>query len=484
MPGQEYFIYLIRPMRKPMKSLLSFSVFLLAATGLSAQRIVRVYPKVIDSDLSNPGIGFMTFQRFNGDTLNDVGWTEGFPIEYQKFDGNLQNKDYPPTTIAYFRIYWRYLEPGQGKYNWNLIDKALKAASERHQSLMLRVAPYGYPVNEKTDVPAWYRSMVGYKKNYLPEGARWRVDPEDPRYLKYFGGLIAALGKRYDGNPHLLSVDLSIVGFWGEGESSNLLTDKTREALINAYTDHFKKTPLIMQLTDRKTNQYGLSQANVGWRGDCLGNMGGLTSGNSSEMLDEYPEDLVRCGMQDAWKKAPVSMEVCGTMQTWQKHGFDILYIINQSLKWHISSLNAKSSPVPKQWQSAVKRWLKKMGYRLALRKFTYPDSIGTNAMLHFTSWWENKGVAPCYNKNFRLAIRLKARNKSRVIITDADITTWLPGDNIYNDAVYIPFDMPGGNYVLQIGIVDRQTHDPKINLAIEGRDAEGWYSLGKINVK
>jgi hypothetical protein len=188
--------------------------------------------------------------------------------------------------------------------------------------------------------------------------------------------------------------------------------------------------------------------------------------------------------MQDAWKKAPVSMEVCGTMQTWKKHGFDILYIINQSLKWHISSLNAKSSPVPKQWQSAVKRWLKKMGYRLALRKITYTDSKVTNAMLHFTSWWENKGVAPCYNKNFRLAIRLKARNKSRVIITDADITTWLPGDNIYNDAVYIPFDMPGGNYVLQIGIVDRQTHDPKINLAIEGRDAEGWYSLGKINVK
>lgn len=449
-----------------------------------AQRIVRVYPKVIDSVLYNPGIGFMTFQRFNGDTLNRVGWTEGFPIVYQPFRGNFRNKDYPETTIAYFRIYWRYIEPERGKYNWGLIDKALKTASERHQALMLRVAAYGYPLTEETDVPAWYRSMVGYKDKANLLAKRWRVDPEDPRYLKYFGGLIAAMGRRYDGNPYLLSVDLSIVGFWGEGAGSGLLSQQTREALINAYTDNFKKTPLIMQLTDRKTNQYGLSQANVGWRGDCLGNMGGLTSGSSSEMLDEYPEDLVECGMQDAWKKAPVSMEVCGTMRDWKKRGFDINYIINQSLKWHISSFNAKSSPVPEQWKPEVERWLKKMGYRLALRRFTYPDSLGTNSILHFTSWWENQGDAPCYNKSFRLALRLVNRGGiSKVFVTNADITEWLPGDNIYNNSIYIPFEMPVDDYELQVGIVDRQTHEPTVNLAIEGRDAEGWYDVGKINI-
>jgi len=36
--------------------------------------------------LTNPGMGFMTFQRFNGDNLNKGdGWTEGFPIDYQSF---------------------------------------------------------------------------------------------------------------------------------------------------------------------------------------------------------------------------------------------------------------------------------------------------------------------------------------------------------------------------------------------------------------
>ena len=123
------------------------------------------------------------------------------------------------------------------------------------------------------------------------------------------------------------------------------------------------------------------------------------------------------------------------------------------------------------------------MGYRFALRKFTYPKVVQQNAKLSFTSWWENKGVAPIY-KNYTLAIRLKGSKDSRILPTDADITTWLPGDNLYDDAVFIPLDIPFGEYNLQIGIVDPQTHKPKVKLAIEGKDAEGWYSLGKIEIQ
>ena len=104
-------------------------------------------PKEIDAVLNNPGIGFTTFQRFNGDTLttlnNNQGWTEGHPIVYQPFKGNLINKQHPQTSIAYWRVYWKYLEPEKGKYRWDLIDQALATAEERGQTLMLRVASYG-----------------------------------------------------------------------------------------------------------------------------------------------------------------------------------------------------------------------------------------------------------------------------------------------------------------------------------------------------
>ncbi len=43
---------------------------------------------------------------------------------------------------------------------------------------------------------------------------------------------------------------------------------------------------------------------------------------------------------------------------------------------------------------------------------------------------------------------------------------------------------MPSGDYELQVGIVDRQSHKPIIKLAIKGRDEEGWYTIGNIEIK
>lgn len=446
------------------------------ATQTLSQETVIVRPNEIDDVLTNPGIGFMTFQRFNGDKLNEAKrWTEGKPIVYQEFDGNPENQDYPMTTIAYFRIYWRFIEPQKGKYRWDLIDEALKTARRREQSLMLRIAPYG--TGSENDVPCWYREMVGENKD-LPE-RKWQVDPEHPYYVKHFAGLIKILGKRYDGHPDLESVDVSIVGAWGEGAGSDLLRQKTREALVDAYLDSFKKTHLVMLLTDKKTNSYGLSKRDVGWRVDCLGDMGGF-SPTWSHMNDYYPQAIINFGMRDAWKKAPVTLEVCWVMQHWKDEGWDVDYIIDQSLKWHISSFNAKSSPVPNDWWPSVNRWLKKMGYRFVLRKFTYPDRLKSGSKLSFTSWWENKGVAPCYRK-YPLALRLKNAEKSQILITDADIREWLPGDNLYDNSVLIPSDLPQGEYDLQIGIVEPVSNKPNINLAMEGKQPDGWYHLGKI---
>ncbi len=208
-------------------------------------------PKEIDDVLLNPGKGFMTFQRFNGDSLNPgMNWTEGFPIVYQKFNGTLHNNSYPPTTIAYYRIYWKFIEPENGKYNWQIIDQALDSAVRRGQTLLIRIAPYG--TGEKTDVPEWFRQMVDPDRNWEKPISKWAVDPEDPRYAKYFGRMIRALGKRYDGHPGVEAVDLAIVGAWGEGAGSEMLTQNTMHELVNAYTESFKKTPLIALLMDEK----------------------------------------------------------------------------------------------------------------------------------------------------------------------------------------------------------------------------------------
>ncbi|MFO7668449.1 MAG: DUF4832 domain-containing protein [Bacteroidales bacterium] len=473
-------------------SFLAFLILTAAFSALFAQipdHEVVIRPVEIDDVLTNPGMGFMTFQRFNGDDLNEgSGWTEGFPIDYQDFDGDLTNPDHPATTIAYWRIYWKYMEPEQGVYRWDMLDLALETARSRGQTLLLRIAPYG--TGPDKDVPGWYREMVGPNTvfKYNNPVNKWAVDPEDERYDHYFGGFIRAMGERYDGHPDLEAVDLSIVGAWGEGAGSELLSQHTREALVNSYTDVFRKTPLIALMMDRETNMYANSQIPVGWRVDCIGDLGFWADEQNgwTHMYDFYPQSIIDYDLEDDWKTSPLSFEICGTFLNWkEKQGYDrddVRYIFEETLKWHMSSFNAKSSPVPEEWKDLVDDWLKKMGYRFVLRRFSYPDEVKINGKLPFKSWWENNGVAPCY-KDFTLAIRLKSGDQQALLPTDADTREWMPGDNVCDGSVFVPGDLPSGTYQVQVAIVDRWNFEPRVKLAIEGRGEDGWYQLGQIQI-
>ena len=237
-----------------------------------------------------------------------------------------------------------------------------------------------------------------------------------------------------------------------------------------------------MQLQDPKATHYALSRRPVGWRVDCLGDMGGFSK-TWSHMNDYYPQTLIQTGLQEAWRRAPVTMEVCWVMQHWKDQGWDIDHIIDESLKWHISSFNAKSSPVPAEWWPQVES-LAQEGWAIALcsRKFTYPANVKPGGPLSFTSWWDNKGVAPCYRK-YPLALRLKNGQNSEILLTGADITTWLPGDSLCDGTVNVPSGLPTGDYELDLALVDPLARTPRIKLPIEGRTPEGWYRMGAIRV-
>jgi len=435
-----------------------------------------------DEILNNPHMGFTTFQRFNGDKLNDLslnngqGWTEGYPIDYQEWDGaTLQNENHPDTTIAYWRVYWRFVEPERGRYRWDMFERAIQTAKERKQTLMLRIAPYG--MGKDQDVPDWYRAIAGPEPDVRKE---WRTDGNNPLYAEAFGEFIRAIGERYDGCPDLDSVDLSIVGHWGEGGGCQFLTDGALYSLTDAYLDSFKKTPLHSLMMDepRHHNYCAKKSGKVGWRADCLGDVGGF-SPNWSHMYSIYPQSITEFGLTDSWKTGPVSFEVCWVVNHWLNKGWDIDYIIDQSLKWHITSFNAKSSPIPEKWRPNVERWLKKMGYRFAVRRVMYSEQARAGGSLHIKCWWENLGVAPIYHR-YPLAFRLKGEKCGYILKSSEDITTWLPGDIIFTEDLPLA-DIPAGDYMLQTAIVGRDSDVPAIKLANEGRGPDGWHDIGRV---
>jgi hypothetical protein len=171
-------------------------------------------------------------------------------------------------------------------------------------------------------------------------------------------------------------------------------------------------TRIAASWPDGRTNGEGANGRHLGWRGDCIGDMGFWRDeqGDWCHMYDLYPQDIVRSGMSEAWKKAPVAHEICGTFGSWQKQGYDaevVKYVFDQALKWH-EHVQREEAAVPCRWRPLVDEWLKKMGYRFVLRKFTYPSEVRPHGTLAFRSWWENKGVAPAY-RNWPMALRLKS---------------------------------------------------------------------------
>jgi hypothetical protein len=456
-------------------------VVIFGSAAVAQQDVVVVRPKEIQDVLVNPGMGITTFQRFNGQEPNPpLKWSEIGPVT--RLPAPETTPDFPKASVAYCRWYWNVLEPELGKFNWEIVDLAIEEARAHGQKLAIRLMPYS---NEES-LPDWYRKSGAKRanKDSDKDGKIWQPDFSDPLFLKYWGELVAQAGTRYDGNPYLDTVDISSVGYWGEGWSSYMPAFSHQQALIDIWLDAFKHTPLLMNFDEPQALAYG-TQHGAGWRLDCWGDMRVSSSDPyfPAEMLEIYPQQVVRAGIQDVWRKSPVSLETCYTVAGWKERAYDLDYILAQGLRWHVSTANIKSAPIPAEWKSKFEDFQKKMGYRFILRRLEYSKMVKPGAMMPVHMWWLNAGVAPIYGE-YDLAMEFRSLKEAATIRIPVDVRKWLPGDAVFDGTVYVSGDLPSGAYEVRIAMLDPMTGKPAIRFAIEGRQGDGWYAMGSITVK
>lgn len=440
----------------------------LILTSAAWAQTTVIHPARMPDVLINPGMGIQTFQRFNGDPLNaGVEWSEEGPL------GPLAAgaaSDFPKSTIAYCRWFWQTIEPAEGDVRWPILDRALEEAARHGQRLAIRLMPY----DPKHPLPEWYRKSGARRANAESQPI-WEPDFSDPLYIKHWSDLVRAAGKRYDGDPRLDSVDISSVGYWGEGWSDYMPAFPVQKKLIDLWFEAFPATPLLMNFDEPQGLRYGTSKG-AGWRLDCLGDL----RAKWSHMLDFYPPQIVRAGIADVWQHAPVSFETCWVPEYWKRQGWDVNYILNEALRWHVSSMNVKSSAIPGDWKAAFDDFQKRMGYRFELRRIEYPTSIRSGSDAAFHMWWVNAGVAPVY-RPYVLALQLHGSRDSTIELP-VDVRKWLPGDTLVEEALTIP-DLPAGEYRVRVALLDPRSRRPAIALGIAGKAADGWYDLGAIEV-
>lgn len=457
-----------------MKRLSAFVLFACCAWAQNVAETVNpnvvIHPQRIDDVLVNPGMGIQTFQRFNGDPINSgVKWSEEGPTG--AVSQNSTPADFPQSSISYCRWFWETIEPEKGKVRWDILDLALKNAAKNGQKLAFRLMPY----DQNHALPAWYRES-GAKRINKADAAIWEPDFSDELYLKYWGDLVKAVGQRYDGDPRLDTVDISSVGYWGEGWSDYMPAFDIQKKLIDIWFAAFPTSHLLMNFDQPEALHYGTARG-AGWRFDCLGDL----RVKWSHMRDFYPEQIVRAGIPDTWEKSPVSMETCWVPAYWKAQGWDVHYILSEALRWHITSMNIKSSAIPPEWKEVFTDFQKRMGYRFELRRFEYPAVARESAAIPIKMWWVNSGVAPAYQP-YQLSIALHTVSEDHVIDVPAEVRNWLPGDHLVEQTIALPANVVG-TYQLRIALLDPAARKPAVRLGIAGRTDDGWYELGSITI-
>lgn len=421
--------------------------------------------------------GFMSFQHYKNDPMysdvivrpeNNMCETqdlECFPIPEGVPQNGRDEGYYPQTSVAYFRFLWKEFEPKQGEYNYDFIQNILDGAKQNNQTLILRLMAHS--TCERDDVPDWMKPLFPCPAR--PHMQRVKDSPSDPLYVKLFTKAVRALGERFDSNPFLEAVDISLPGAWGEGCNFELYNPEDIEELYNTYTSVFKNTRLMGQIINPQLILKINQKAKVGWRGDGLG--------DPFHIYEYYPPNIAQ--MPDLWQTSPVAFESYWWLMEWQRKGWDIDEIISLTLKWHISQFNAKFLPIPYEWKDKIDYWLSKMGYHFLIDFFKFPETAEKGDQIELKLGVDNIGVAPIYKK-IPLKIMLCGETEFS-FDTEVDITKWLPGKNVERVFLNLPNNLPEGNYDVKIGIKDDDIGS--IWFCTDAKEKDGFYTVANIKI-
>lgn len=412
--------------------------------------------------LNNPGIGWET----NNHTRS----------------AEFAAPDSPPSSIAYFKYYLKTFLRGNGMIDLSALSHDLEQSRLAGQQLAFRLMIYGE--EEGGDILRAFGVKRGMRYHYDDGGYKgpelWAPDLDAPETLEILERLLRELGKRFDGHPDLSHVDIGYVGLWGEWHNSDtkprlrMPSIESQRRIIKMHFDAFPNTIKLMQLQDATALRYALDKG-AGIRADCLG-------APDSTMMKLYPLTLLSARAQEAWQRAPVVFEICFKAGDWETKKWNAEQIFSIALeRYHASALNTKSPSIPLSMRPAFDNFLRRAGYRFALRRVSYPSSLIRHKRIQIGTEWENVGVAPCYG-SLKILLRLKEIGgaSEKVYPTSAEMCSRLPGTFALNLSIPPTVGLPAGKYEIALGVAPPGEKVPRIGLAIKGMQ-DYWYTFGSI---
>lgn len=469
-----------------------------------------VFPKEIQEPVNNPYMGWGIWAGscgFGNDekqyTVQEV--TTGFGDDAPLFSWVLLDWD------------WASIEPQEGQHNWGDFDRVVQYWGSRGKQIVFR--PW------VTDNPGW-AGRPGRK--VLPDwiwskGVRYReytgnggstvreLDYLDPSYQEIYLPLLRKLLESFAAHYDKPGTPIIMVQVMGYGHWADWGTWYSHYPFPTAKAEHDLLTKIIDVYSDTLHDSQLLLPYNPEWNLEFpspfqIKSLHDLVYSKALDVGLERNFAFIRTGfidrlrffdrdfMEAYWRQAPLIAEGnwnYDDMKDQLTHG-TLAENLKVMLEYH--SNYAHFYFLPATYKRAIRQdraFLENglvsgaLGYRLVLGSAAWSAELPAGDLLLIDQKWVNRSVGRLY-----VAHPLKlylTDNQGNEKFSDLDTTfneaTWVQGETYTLTSVFHPpKKLASGVYDMRIALVD-PAGNPRIKLAIDGRDSLGRYRLGTIRI-
>ena len=383
------------------------------------------------------------------------------------------DRHFDPTTMSFFYVSWRDLEPTRGVYRFDLLESRWENRAARGKHVVLRLY-LDYP-NEPTGIPQWLLDSGIELRPYRTREVGNGVSPDydDPRLTGPLLELIHTMGQRYDSNPRVAFIEIGALGFWGEWHTwpreELFASAETQEAVVDAYREAFPNKMLLARYPAGVTG----TQDWIGYHDDYFP----LDTAADSNFLGA----LRSSGRTNNYRVAAIGAEMvpdrAESLLT-RNWGLTKSMLRRAHISW-IGPYNPALERLSKTARENSRTLVRLMGYDF---RFAGLNLQQNNRELTVVVRGGNIGTAPFYyawEPQFALIDRNGTVRETTSI--PVDIRSWQPGRFEFDHS--FTTSVAPGTYSLAFGIIDPWKQRPGIRLANKVTQRGGWNVLTSIRV-
>ncbi len=387
----------------------------------------------------------------------------------------------PCLDHIYLRLAWGYLEPEEGKFDWEVIDKVIEPYVAAGIGISFRIS-----CKETGDLyyatPEWVKK-AGAKGTDM--GNSWEPDYGDPIFLQKLENFHKAFAARYAGKDYVRYVDVGSYGDWGEGHTASSSKRDWDWSVIRKHFDiydkYYKNTQIvvsddfvgsrIVQEGKEEIKRYVLDH---GWtyRDDSI---------CVNYFVQSVGYDTVRSPelFESVWRDVPVVLELdhySKTIKYNDWHNGDTFYLA--AVNTH--STYAGFHGYTDEWVSENPEFAVRMGNKLGYWYFVDNVTLSEDKV---AIKWRNNGMSKAYNKYaLDLIFTDENGNDTAFALDGFDNTVIMPNEKKTTEHKVDIKSLPSGKYTVSIRM---HKEDRPVYIAINKghTGADGRCILGNLTL-